>query len=85
MINQKRFIQQFEYILQELYYLLIKYGVYINKSLHSLYTDQWATEHRSCLFFKLQWMLIYIGTLDVNNQNSSTDLGNKNPTKNSLF
>ena len=48
MINQKRFIQQFEYILQELYYLLIKYGVYINKSQHSLYINQWATEHRSC-------------------------------------
>ena len=58
---------------------------YINKSLHYLYIDQWATEHRSCLFYKLQWMLIYIGTLDVNNQYSSTDLGNKNPTKNSHF
>ena len=60
---------------------------YINKSLHSasLCIDQWAKERRNCLFCKLQWMLIYIGTLDVNNQNSSTDLGNKNPTKNSLF
>ena len=58
---------------------------YINKSVHSLSIDQWATEHRRCFFCKLHWMLIYIGKLDVNNENSSTDLGNKNLTKNSIF
>ena len=72
-------MQQFEQIFQELYYLSIV--EYINKFLHFIYINQLATERRSCLFSKLHWMLIYIGTLDVNSQDSSTDLGNKNPTK----
>ena len=79
MINQKHFMQQFEYIFQELYYLSIV--EYINNFLHFIYIDQLATERGSCFISKLHWMLIYIGTLDVNGQNSSTDLGNKNPTK----
>ena len=63
MINQKHFIQQFELIFQEVYYLFIV--GYINKSLHFDYIDQLATERSSCLFYKLHWMLIYIGTLDL--------------------